>query len=104
MERPELISGPGDLLILALVAGVAGTLIFVVANLILKASGIDVNEHARRTERYRNMGYFEQMNAMHSDSRNIPGTMSAYGLFLVLGAVLMALVAGVWFLIRVVSG
>lgn len=104
MEPNELISGPGDLLMLALGAGVVGGVLFLIANLIMKALGMDINEHAHETRRYRNMGFIEQMTAFHSDFRNIPVAIGAGGLFLLFGAVLMALGAGVWLLIRVVSG
>jgi hypothetical protein len=104
MQAHELISGPGDLFMLALGAGVVGAVLFLVANLIMRAIGMDINEHARETERYRSMGYFEQMTAFHSDARNIPAAIGAFGLFFAFGAVLMALGAGAWFLIRVVSG
>jgi hypothetical protein len=104
MQSNDLISGPSDLLMLALGAAVVGGALFLIANLIMKAIGIDINQHAHETRRYRTMGFLEQMTAFHSDLRNIPVAIGAGGLFLLFAAVLLALGAGVWFLVRLVSG
>jgi multisubunit Na+/H+ antiporter MnhC subunit len=104
MQPNELVGGPRDLLMLALVVVGVGAVLFLIANLIMKVIGLDINEHAYETRRYKNMGFFEQMTAFHSDARNIPAAIGAGGLFLVFGAVLIALGAGAWFLVRAVSG
>lgn len=104
MQPNELVSGPGDLLMLALGAAVVGGVLFLVANLIMKAIGMDIDQHAHETRRYRDMGFFEQMTAFHSDLRNVPVAIGAGGLFLLFAAVLLALGSGVWFLVRLISG
>jgi len=104
MQPNEIISGPGDLFILALGAGIVGGVLFLVANLIMKAIGMDINQHARDTRHCRDMGFFEQTTAFFSDFRNIPVAIGAGGLFLVFAAVLMLLGAGSWYIIRLVSG
>ena len=104
MSGSELISGPGSLFALALAVGVGGAALFAVANLIMKVTGQDINEHARETERYRDMGFAEQMNAIHSDARNIPVAVGGVGLLLLFGALVLALGSGGWYLVRLVSG
>jgi uncharacterized membrane protein len=51
MQPDELISEPLDLLMLALGTGVVGAVLFLVANLIMKAIGMDINKHAHQTRR-----------------------------------------------------
>jgi hypothetical protein len=58
--------------VLALGSCAVGAVLFVVANLIMKSIGMDINEHAREPSRYRNMGVFEQPTAFHSHARNFP--------------------------------
>lgn len=104
MQSNDLIGGPGELFILALVVGVAGTIFYLMANLIMKAIGMDINEYAHETSRYRSMGFFEQLATFFSDARNIPVTIGVVGLFLLFGAVMMGLYAGVWLAVRMLSG
>lgn len=104
MQPNVLISGPWELLMLALGVAVVGGFLFLVANLVMKAIGMDINQHANETMRYRDIGFFEQTNAFFSDSRNIPVAIGIGGLFLLFTAVLMAIGAAGWFLIRMISG
>jgi len=102
-QTNELITGPRDLLVVSLVAAGVGFLSFLLSNLIMKAIGLDINEYARETERYRYMSFFDQMTAFLADLRNVPVLIGVMGLFLICVAGLMALGSGVWFLIRIVE-
>ena len=100
MQLTEMITTPGDLLMLALGFGVAGAALCGLAALIMKLTGIDINEYARETNRYRNAGFAEQSAAFYSDKRNIPVQIMFGGLLLIFGAVVSSVVAGGWFLLR----
>ncbi len=104
MQPNELINGPVDLLMLAVGLGIPGVVLFGVANLIMKMIGMDINEYARETDHYRNLGFAEQFSAFFSDVRNIPALFGILGLFLMFGGVVSLVVSGGWFLLRAFSG
>ena len=104
MHTIELFSCPRDLLIASAVAAGVGVLLFLIANLIMKVIGLDINEYARESERYRYMDFFDQTKNFYSDFRNMPVLIAFFGIFLVILAVLTALGSGVWILVRIVAG
>ena len=100
----ELINSPVDLLVAAAVIGVIGGILFGLANLIMKATGDDINKHARESERYRHLGTLEQMSVFYSNLRNMPVAIGIGGLLLLFAAVCMAIGALGWFIVRAFSG
>jgi len=102
MQNSEFINSPVDLLILAVVMGVVGIVLFILANVIMKATGDDINVHARESRSYRNMGFLEQMTAFYSNPRNIPVALGMGGIILVLGAICMAIGGVIWLLVKAV--
>lgn len=102
MQSNEIINSPGDCWILAAVAGVLGGILFLIANLIMKATGDNIDRHARESRRYRNMSFTEQMTDFHSDPRNIPVALGMGGFILLFAAICMAVGGIIWLLIRAV--
>jgi len=99
MQNSELISSPSNLLMLAAIIGGVGIVLFILANLIMKATGDDINLHARESWRYRDMGPLEQMTAFYSNPRNMPVALGMGGIILVIAAICMAVGGAVWYLI-----
>ena len=102
MQGSELINSPGDLLILAAVAGVVGGILFLIANVIMKATGDNIGRQARKSRRYRNMGFIEQMTDFYSDPRNIPVALGIGGILVFFAAICMAVGGIMWLVIRAV--
>jgi len=99
VQNSELISGPSNLLMLAAVIGGVGIVLFILANLIMKATGGNINVHARESRRYRDMGPLEQITVFHSNPRNVPVALVMGGIILVIVAICMAVGGAVWYLI-----
>lgn len=96
MEIAQLIDSPGALLKLAAIVGGTGVLFFLLANLIMKATGDSIDAHAGESRRYRDMGLLQQATAFHSNPRNIPVALGVAGLLLIVGAVCMAIASLMW--------
>jgi hypothetical protein len=104
MQPHELINEPSDLLMISIGFIVAGVVLFVVANLIMKMIGMDINKYARESERYRNYGFAEQFITFVSDGRNIPVVFMFFGLFQMFCGIVSLVIAGGWFLFRTFAG
>lgn len=96
VEISQPIDSPSDLLKLAAIVGGTGIVLFLFANLIMKATGDSIDAHARESRRYRDMGPLQQMTAFFSNPRNIPVAFGMVGIMLAFGGVCMAIGSLVW--------
>ena len=98
MESNELLSTPGSVLVAGIVIGIIGLTLFLIAKLVMKIIGLDINDYADETRYVRDLGFFEQSAIFFSDARNIPVTLGIVGLFFILIGFIFLLVGGIWYI------
>src|SRR6266567_1761329 len=92
MQINEFInSAGGHLIFLAIVLGVVGVILFVIANIIMKATGDSIERHAWESRRYRDMRATEQMTEFCSNPRNVPVSLGLGGILLFIAAIVMTI-------------
>jgi hypothetical protein len=100
MSFNELFSSPGGLLVASILVAIGGVIFLVISDAWTKAIGDDTDSQVRRSRRYRNLRFFDQLNAFYGDSRNMPVSIGIGGIMMILSSIIGAIVALVWFIVR----
>jgi hypothetical protein len=96
-EPSGVAMGPADVLILALLVGIVGVVLFILGNLLLKASGRNINEYNRQTRYRKDMGVVDQLTDVYSSPSNSAPMLGAFGLLTLFIAAVLAVLGGIWF-------